>query len=68
MVRSLSLSLARREVVVSILGQKCGLLGIFYAEIIGGIALFLPPAVFPFGGYLHDYGVFIEVLDIIVAV
>ena len=45
-----------REVIVSILGQKSGLLGIFYAEIIGSIALFLPPAVFPFGGYLHDNG------------
>lgn len=43
-----------REVIVSILGQKSGLLGILYAEIIGSIALFLPPAVFPFGGYLHD--------------
>ena len=45
-----------REFIVSILGQKSGLLGIFYAEIIGSIALFLPPAVFPFGGYLHDNG------------
>jgi uncharacterized membrane protein YraQ (UPF0718 family) len=45
-----------REIIVSILGQKSGLLGILYAEIIGSVALFLPPAVFPFGGYLHDNG------------
>jgi len=38
------------------LGQKNGALGIIYAELIGSIALFLPPAVFPFGGYLHNNG------------
>jgi len=45
-----------KEIIVSILGQKTGILGILYAEIIGSIALFLPPAVFPFGGYLHNNG------------
>lgn len=45
-----------RETIVSILGQKSGILGILYAEIVGSIALFMPPAVFPFGGYLHDNG------------
>ena len=45
-----------RETIASILGQKSGILGILYAEIVGCIALFMPPAVFPFGGYLHDNG------------
>jgi len=45
-----------RETITSILGQKSGILGILYAEIVGCIALFMPPAVFPFGGYLHDNG------------
>lgn len=45
-----------RETITSILGQKSGILGIIYAEIVGCIALFMPPAVFPFGGYLHDNG------------
>jgi uncharacterized membrane protein YraQ (UPF0718 family) len=45
-----------RETITSILGQKSGVLGILYAEIVGCIALFMPPAVFPFGGYLHDNG------------
>jgi len=45
-----------RETIASILGQKNGALGIIYAELIGSIALFLPPAVFPFGGYLHNNG------------
>ena len=45
-----------RETIASILGQKSGIIGIIYAEIIGSIALFMPPAVFPFGGYLHDNG------------
>jgi uncharacterized membrane protein YraQ (UPF0718 family) len=45
-----------RETIASILGQKSGVLGIIYAEFIGSIALFLPPAVFPFGGFLHDNG------------
>ena len=45
-----------RETIASILGQKSGALGIIYAELIGSIALFLPPAVFPFGGYLHNNG------------
>jgi len=44
------------ETITSILGQKSGILGILYAEIVGCIALFMPPAVFPFGGYLHDNG------------
>jgi uncharacterized membrane protein YraQ (UPF0718 family) len=45
-----------RETIASILGQKSGILGILYAEIIGCIALFMPPAVFPFAGYLHQNG------------
>ena len=45
-----------RETIVSILGQKSGILGILYAEIVGSIALFMPPAVFPFGGYLLKNG------------
>jgi uncharacterized membrane protein YraQ (UPF0718 family) len=45
-----------RETIASILGQQSGVLGIVYAELIGSIALFLPPAVFPFGGYLHSNG------------
>jgi uncharacterized membrane protein YraQ (UPF0718 family) len=45
-----------RETIVSILGQKSGMLGILYAEIVGSIALFMPPAVFPFGGYLLKNG------------
>jgi len=44
------------ETITSILGQKSGILGILYAETVGCIALFMPPAVFPFGGYLHDNG------------
>ena len=45
-----------RETIASILGQKSGILGILYAEIVGCIALFMPPAVFPFAGYLHNNG------------
>jgi uncharacterized membrane protein YraQ (UPF0718 family) len=45
-----------RETIVSILGQKSGILGILYAEIVGSVALFMPPAVFPFGGYLLKNG------------
>jgi len=45
-----------RETIASILGQKSGILGILYAEIVGSIALFMPPAVFPFAGYLHQNG------------
>jgi uncharacterized membrane protein YraQ (UPF0718 family) len=45
-----------RETIMSILGQKSGILGILYAEIVGSIALFMPPAVFPFGGYLLKNG------------
>jgi uncharacterized membrane protein YraQ (UPF0718 family) len=45
-----------RETIISILGQKSGILGILYAEIVGSIALFMPPAVFPFGGYLLKNG------------
>jgi uncharacterized membrane protein YraQ (UPF0718 family) len=45
-----------RETIASILGQKTGVLGIFYAEIVGSVALFMPPAVFPFGGYLLKNG------------
>lgn len=45
-----------KETIVSILGQKSGILGILYAEIVGSIALFMPPAVFPFGGYLLKNG------------
>jgi len=45
-----------RETIAAILGEKTGVLGILYAELVGSIALFLPPAVFPFGGYLHDNG------------
>ena len=44
------------ETIARILGAKSGVLGILYAEIVGCIALFMPPAVFPFGGYLHDNG------------
>jgi len=45
-----------RETIAAILGKETGILGILYAELVGSIALFLPPAVFPFGGYLHDNG------------
>ena len=45
-----------KETIVSILGQKSGILGILYAEIVGSVALFMPPAVFPFGGYLLKNG------------
>jgi len=45
-----------RETIAAILGEKTGVMGILYAELVGSIALFLPPAVFPFGGYLHDNG------------
>jgi uncharacterized membrane protein YraQ (UPF0718 family) len=45
-----------RETIAAILGKQTGVMGILYAEMIGSIALFLPPAVFPFGGYLHDNG------------
>jgi len=45
-----------RETIAYILGQKSGFLGILYAEIVGCIALFMPPAVFPFGGYLLKNG------------
>ncbi len=45
-----------RETIAAILGKQTGVMGILYAELIGSIALFLPPAVFPFGGYLHDNG------------
>ncbi|MCK7515743.1 MAG: hypothetical protein MZV70_75045 [Desulfobacterales bacterium] len=41
-----------KEAIASVLGQKAGPLGILFSEIMGSIALFLPPAVFPFGGYL----------------
>jgi uncharacterized membrane protein YraQ (UPF0718 family) len=45
-----------RETIAAILGKETGVPGILYAELVGSIALFLPPAVFPFGGYLHDNG------------
>ena len=45
-----------KEAIASVLGQKAGLLGILFSEIMGSIALFLPPAVFPFGGYLLQNG------------
>jgi len=45
-----------RETIAAMLGEKTGVMGILYAELVGSIALFLPPAVFPFGGYLHDNG------------
>lgn len=45
-----------RETIAAILGKETGVLGILYAELVGSVALFLPPAVFPFGGYLHDNG------------
>ena len=45
-----------RETIAAILGKETGVMGILYAELVGSIALFLPPAVFPFGGYLHDNG------------
>ena len=45
-----------RETIASILGQKSGILGIIYAELVGCVALFMPPAVFPFGGYLLKNG------------
>ena len=45
-----------RETIAAILGKETGVLGILYAELVGSVALFLPPAVFSFGGYLHDNG------------
>jgi uncharacterized membrane protein YraQ (UPF0718 family) len=45
-----------RETIAAILGKETGVMGILYAELVGSVALFLPPAVFPFGGYLHDNG------------
>jgi uncharacterized membrane protein YraQ (UPF0718 family) len=45
-----------RETIAAIMGKETGVLGILYAELVGSVALFLPPAVFPFGGYLHDNG------------
>jgi uncharacterized membrane protein YraQ (UPF0718 family) len=45
-----------RETIAAILGKETGVIGILYAELVGSVALFLPPAVFPFGGYLHDNG------------
>ena len=45
-----------RETIAAVLGKQTGVMGILYAELVGSIALFLPPAVFPFGGYLHDNG------------
>ena len=45
-----------RETIAAILGKQTGIVGIIYAELVGSVALFLPPAVFPFGGYLHDNG------------
>ncbi|MGB9628439.1 MAG: hypothetical protein ACPL6D_07250, partial [Thermodesulfobacteriota bacterium] len=36
-----------KETIASLLGQKSGMLGIISAEIVGCIALFMPPAVFP---------------------
>jgi uncharacterized membrane protein YraQ (UPF0718 family) len=45
-----------KETISSLLGQRSGVLGIIYAEIAGSVALFMPPAVFPFGGYLLKNG------------
>ncbi len=45
-----------KEMIVSVLGQKAGPRGILFSEVMGSIALFLPPAVFPFGGYLLQNG------------
>jgi uncharacterized membrane protein YraQ (UPF0718 family) len=45
-----------RETIAAVLGKQTGVRGIFYAELVGSVALFLPPAVFPFGGYLRDNG------------
>ena len=45
-----------RETIAALLGQKSGILGIISAEIVGCVALFMPPAVFPFGGYLLKNG------------
>ncbi len=45
-----------RDTIAAILGEQTGVLGILYAEVAGSIALFLPPAVFPFSGYLRDNG------------
>jgi uncharacterized membrane protein YraQ (UPF0718 family) len=45
-----------RDTIAAILGKETGALGILYAELVGSVALFLPPAVFPFGGYLRDNG------------
>jgi uncharacterized membrane protein YraQ (UPF0718 family) len=45
-----------RETIAAILGKETGVMGILYAELVGSVALFLPPAVFPFGGYFHDNG------------
>jgi len=45
-----------KETIVSLLGQNSGVFGIICAEIVGSVALFMPPAVFPFGGYLLKNG------------
>jgi uncharacterized membrane protein YraQ (UPF0718 family) len=45
-----------REMIAAVLGKQTGVFGILYAELIGSVALFLPPAVFPFGGYLYGQG------------
>ena len=45
-----------RETIAAILGKETGVMGILYAELVGSVVLFLPSAVFPFGGYLHDNG------------
>jgi hypothetical protein len=42
--------------MAAILGKQTGAMGILYAELVGSLALFLPPAVFAFGGRLHDNG------------
>lgn len=45
-----------REIIVSWLGYKSGILGILIGEVVGAIALILPAAVFPFAGTLLNRG------------
>jgi len=42
--------------MAAIPGKQTGAMGILFAELVGSVALFLPPDVFPFGGRLHDNG------------
>ena len=44
-----------RETIASVLGQKSGILGILYAEIVECIALFMPPASCRNGPFRFEY-------------